>query len=674
MQTVLLLVLAFLIGSGTVTPPGAAAERRTEVSRPSPTDVPRPVPKGAQKSHAGQEWWVYGADKANTKYAPLAQINAENVSTLQIAWRWRSADRDILQRHPEIRTGHYETTPLMVGGVLYASTSLSQVAAIDPENGATRWLYDPQTFAGRTPPNRGFIQRGVAYWTDGNEQRILIGTGDAYLIALDATTGHPLPTFGQGGRVDLWQGLRHPGPLRQVYGVTSPPIVCRDVVVVGASILDLPRHAMPPGDIRGFDIRTGALRWVFHAVPQAGEFGVDTWAEGSWTHAGNTNVWTIMSCDEELGYLYLPFSTPTNDYYGGHRPGDNLFAESLVALQAETGARVWHAQLVHHGLWDYDLPAAPNLVDIPMAGTQLKAVAQVTKQGFCFVFDRVTGTPLWPIEERPVPQSTVPGETSSPTQPFPSRPAPFERQGMSEDDVVDFTPELRQEALAILRQYNHGPLFTPPAVEKPTVVLPGPAGGASWSGAAFDPDTGWLYVPSVTQPFTVTLYTPKSGESPARFVGRVAYLPGPREIFLTKPPYGRMTAIDLTTGEQRWMVPLGEGPRHRAALKELDLPPLGWPFRTHTLLTKTLLFGAQEGPTSGVQPSRRGFADEFTLEGRDPKLRAFDKGTGALVADIALPANVNGAPMTYMASGRQYIVVAVGGANVPAELVALRLP
>ena len=410
-------------------------------------------------------------------------------------------------------------------------------------------------------------------------------------------------------------------------------------------------------------------------MPQAGEFGVDTWADGSWAHTGNTNVWTIMSCDEELGYLYLPFSTPTNDYYGGHRPGDNLFAESLVVLKVETGERVWHRQLVHHGLWDYDLPAAPNLVDITVADQQIKAVAQVTKQGFCFVFDRVTGQPIWPIEERPVPPSTVPGEKSSPTQPVPSRPAPFERQGVSEDDAIAFTPELRQEALAILQQYNYGPLFTPPTDQKPTVVLPGIGGGASWSGAAFDPATGWLYVPSVTGPFTITLFQPNPAHSPARFVGRAEYLFGPRRLPLTKPPYGRMTAIDLTTGEHRWMVPMGDGPRQHEALRDLNLPPLGWSFRTHILLTKTLLFGGQEGRVTRMRESRRGFALEIVdVESIDPKLRAFDKVTGVLVGEITLPANVTGAPMTYIAGGQQYIVVAVGGANVPAELVALRRP
>ncbi len=674
-KLLLLVAVALLAGRVISMPPVVVADEKPAGLPVAPTDVPGVSPMVAPSSKPHEEWHFYGADQANTKYSPLDQINKENATTLQVAWRWRSADSVILSSHPDIRTGYYETTPVVVGGVLYASTSLSQVAAIEPQSGATLWLYDPKTFEGPTPPNLGFVHRGVAYWAHGDDQRILFGTGDAYLIALDAKTGQPIPTFGQGGRINLRQGLRRPGPSRHVYGVTSPPIVCRDVVVVGASIQDFPLQEMPPGDIRGFDVRTGAQRWVFHAVPQEGEFGVESWADGSWAHNGNTNVWTIMSCDEELGYLYLPFSTPTNDFYGGHRPGDNLFAESLVALKAETGERVWHVQLVHHGLWDYDLPAAPNLVEITVHGQRRKAVVQVTKQGFCFVFDRVTGEPIWPIEERAVPHSTVPGEKSSPTQPVPSRPAPFERQGITADDVLAFTPELRQEALAILQKYHYGPLFTPPSAEQPTVVLPGVNGGASWAGAAFDPDTGWLYVPSITAPYTITLSKPDPNQSAARFVGRFASLLGPRGLWLTKPPYGRITAIDLTTGEHRWMVPVGDGPRYHPALQKLNLPPLGWPFRIHTLVTKTLLFAGQEGGIGrGKQPSRHALAMEFESAIVDPALRVFDKVTGAIVGTIALPANVTGAPMTYMTAGRQYIVAAVGGAHVPAELIALRLP
>jgi len=664
-QAIRLLVLAVWVAGcattdGRTTSVAPAVVVASAPAAPAPAIPPR------------DDWRVYGGDHANTKYSPLAQIHRDNFAGLEIAWRWRSADQEVLAANSDVRTGTFETTPLMVDGVLYASTSLSQVAAIDARTGATLWVHDPKTWQGRTPPNLGFVHRGVAYWAAGRDRRILIGTGDGYLIALDAGTGVPVPSFGREGRIDLVAGLRRPGPSRHVYGVTSPPIVCRDVIVVGASILDFPFAEMPPGDIRGFDARTGAPRWVFHAVPEAGEFGVETWEHGSWQRNGNTNVWSIMSCDETLGYLYLPFSTPSNDYYGGDRHGDNLFAESLVALDATTGRRVWHQQLVHHGLWDYDLPAAPNLVDVTVGGRRRAAVAQVTKHGFCFVFDRVTGEPIWPIEERPVAQSTVPGERSSPTQPFPTRPAPFERQGMSEDDVLDFTPELRQEALSILRRHHHGPLFTPPSDGKPTIVMPGVGGGASWTGAAFDPDSGRLYVPSFTLPLSVTLGRPPAG--PAPLVGRHAVVFGPRRLMLTKPPYGRITSIDLTTGEHAFAVPVGEGPRRHPALAALDLPRLGWPFRTHVLLTKTLLIAGQEGYRRNERMSARGFSSEFELVTLDPALQAFDKATGALIATVPLPANATGAPMTYMVAGRQYIVVAVGGSDVPAELVAFRLP
>ena len=300
--------------------------------------------------------------------------------------------------------------------------------------------------------------------------------------------------------------------------MTSPPVICRDVVVVGSSISDGPQFKEAPrGDVQAFDVRTGKPAWIFHAIPQEGEFGNDTWEDDSWKYTGNANVWTLMSADEELGYVYLPMSTPTNDWYGGHRLGDDLFAECLVCVEAKTGKRVWHFQTVHHGLWDYDLPGAPVLCDIKVDGKPIKAVAQITKTGFTFVFDRATGKPVWPIEERPVPQSTVPGEKTSPTQPFPTKPAPYERQGSTEDNLIDFTPELRAEAKEILDEYDHGPLFTPPT-ERGTINLPGWAGGANWWGAAFDPDTGLFYVPSITSPITVKLNKPDPERSNLRFV------------------------------------------------------------------------------------------------------------------------------------------------------------
>ena len=377
------------------------------------------------------EWPTHGGTNANARYSSLDQITRDNVGRLRIAWRWTSPDEELMARQPQIRTWVNQATPLMIGGVLYVSTSASQVAAIDAISGHTLWVHDPKIWMHGRPPNFGFVHRGVAYWTDGRDARILIGTGHAYLIALDARTGVPITSFGAQGRVDLTEGLGRPVD-RRWYTVTSPPLVIGDLVIVGSSIEARPlRPDMPPGHVRAFDVRTGAQRWIFHSIPQSNQLGTETWEAESWRTVGGVNVWTIMSADAELGYVYLPFSPAANDYYGGERHGDNLFADSLVCLEAATGRRVWHFQLVRHGLWDYDIPAAPNLVDITIGGRRVRAVAQVTKQGFVYLFDRATGTPLWPIEDRPVPQSTVPGEKTAPRQPFPTRPAPFERQDAS---------------------------------------------------------------------------------------------------------------------------------------------------------------------------------------------------------------------------------------------------
>lgn len=622
---------------------------------------------------AGAEWPHYGRDAGCSKYSPLDQIGRGNVKDLRIAWRWSSADDAILKAHPKLRTWIYEATPILIEGVLYVSTSLSQVAAIDPGTGKTLWVHDPKSYEAGTPANMGFVHRGVASWSDGKQRRIYIGTGDAQLIALDARTGQPCEDFGTKGRIDLTEGLSRPVQ-RALYSVTSPPVVCRDTVVVGSSVLDYPlRKDMPPGDVRGYDVRTGKLRWTFHAVPQGGEFGADTWEKESWKFTGAANVWTIMSADEELGYVYLPFSTPSNDWYGGQRLGAGLFGETLVCVEAATGKRVWHFQAVHHGLWDYDLPAAATLLDIPRPEGKIKALAQVSKQAFVYVLDRVTGKPIWPIEERPVPQSKAPGEKSWPTQPFPTKPAPVDRQGVTEADLIDFTPALRKEAKAILDKYDYGPLFTPPS-ERGAINLPGWAGGPSWAGAAFDPETGYLYVTSITSPISVTLTKPPFILFHATLVGQPAPLSGPQGLPLFKPPWGRITAIDLKTGDHAWMSVMGEGPRQHPALKDLKLPPLGWPRRGHMLLTKSLLFVGQEGVTTGARPSDSGTAILGSFANDQPALRAYDKKTGTLLADIVLPANVNGAPMTYQHNGKQYVVMPVGGANLPAELVAVALP
>ena len=637
-------------------------------------------PAAAQNAEAvAMEWLSYGGDKASSKYSPINRVDGDNFSRLQVAWTWRSTEGEITKANPDLKTWVWESTPLMVNGVLYVSTSLSQVAAIDAATGKVRWVYDPETWKNGTPSNNGFVHRGVAYWADGNDQRILFGTGDGYLICLDAQTGKSIPTFGRDGRIDLTEGMGRPVD-RRLYGVSSPPIVCRDVVVMGSKVHDVPlAKKMPPGDVRGFDIRTGTQLWQFRSIPGEGEFGNETWEQGSWKTTGAANVWTMMSADEALGYVYLPFSTPSNDFFGGERPGNGLFGESLVALDVRTGKRVWHFQMAHHGLWDYDLPAAPNLIDIRVNGQPVKAVAQVSKQGFVYVFDRVTGKPIWPIEEQPVPQSTVPGERSSPTQPFPTIPAPFDRQGITQDDVIDFTPELRKQALAVLEKYNYGPLFTPPSLEKPTIAMPGIAGGASWSGAAFDPETGIFYVSSITLPFASTLS--KSPIPDIGYVGKMAPVETLQGIPLWKPPYGRITAIDLNTGEHRWMAPVGDMAKENPVLRQLGLSSLGRAARGHLLLTKTLLIVGQEGNTQREESverasgPQRGITAGTNFEVHDPKLVAYDKTTGQVVGEVALPRNATGAPMTYMLNGKQFIVVPTGGANLPdAELIAMILP
>lgn len=673
---------ALKAGAALVAAPFLGAElcgaRAGQAANTAPAGLPAQAQAGSPRA-AAAHWLSYGGDKAGSKYSPLTQIGTGNFDRLQTAWTWRSPDEAITKANPALKTWVWESTPLMVGGMLYASTSMSQVAAIDAATGKTRWVYDPGTWKNGTPSNNGFVHRGVAYWADGDDQRILFGTGDGYLICLNAQTGKPIPTFGRQGRIDLTQGLGRAID-RRLYGVSSPPVICRDIVVMGSKVHDVPvAKQMPPGDVRGFDVRTGKQLWVFHSIPEEGEFGNETWEEGSWKTAGAANAWTMMSADEELGYVYVPFGTPANDFYGGSRPGAGLFGESLVCLDARTGKRIWHFQMAHHGVWDYDLPAAPNLIDVQVNGEPVKAVAQVTKQAFVYVFDRATGKPIWPIEERPVPPSKMPGEKSSPTQPFPTRPTPFDRQGVIEDDVIDFTPELRERALAVLARYNYGPLYTPPTLEKPTIQMPGWAGGASWSGAACDPETGTAYVSSVTSPLAITMSNP-APKLPAPYVGSPAPMETMQGVPLWKPPYGRLTAIDLNTGDHRWMAPLGDLGQSNPVLRKLDLPPLGRPARGHLLLTKTLLIVGQEGITQrqeidpGESESRQAAAAGPDFEVLDPKLVAYDKATGKLAGEVPLPRNATGAPMTYMLDGKQFIVVPTGGANLPAELIALRLP
>lgn len=661
-------------------------------------------PAFAQTGVPDGPWPTYGGDAFSSKYSGLDQINADNFTDLKIAWRWVTADSFISkseaggewwapadtifealqEEKPNLwrnnvppRIASLKATPLMIDGVLYLTTALYQAAAVDAATGKTLWVYNPRAYETGTPTMSIFwSHRGVAYWEDvfGEEKRVYWGTGDGYLVCVDATTGRPVEDFGEGGRVDLTEGV--PRANRDdrdylnalLYSCASPPIVVGDTIITGQSIADkrISKEAVP-GWVRAWDVETGEHKWDFHTIPLEGEFGNETWEADSWQYSGNTNVWTQMSADPELGYVYLPIGTPTNDFYGGHRLGDNLFAESLVCVNAETGERVWHFQTVHHGLWDYDLPAAPNLLDITVDGRDIKAVAQITKQGFVFVFDRVTGEPVWPIEEREVPPSDIPGEVASPTQPFPTKPAPFEYQGVSADDVIDFTPELKKLAQEELKQYKIGPLFTPPSLPQPggtvaTIQRPGLGGGANWEGAAVDPETGILYVTSANAYSVMHMWEPdpKQGGS-LRYThgGRGPYPRGPEGLPLFKPPYSRITAIDLNTGEHVWMAPLGNGDhiRQHPLLKDLDLPPLGGDGRGAPLLTKTLLIV----PT---QPGGRG-SDAG-------QLTAFNKTTGAVVGVVDLPASAIGAPMTYEQDGRQYIAVTVS--TSPPELLALALP
>ena len=572
----------------------------------------------------------------------------------------------------------------MVNGVLYIKTSLSQAAAIDAATGKALWTFDPEMWQRHRPANTGFNSRGVAYWSDGKSARIFLPTGDAYLWALDARTGRPVEGFGISGAVDALKGIRRNVP-RGEYQLMSAPLVVGDVVIVGPVISDGPRYQLaPPGDVRGYDVRTGKELWQFHTIPQEGEFGNDTWENGSWRYTGGANPWGSLTADPELGYVYVPTGTPTNDYYGGHRPGSNLFAESLICLDARTGRRVWHFQFVHHGLWDYDATAAPLLVDLVVGGKPVKAVAVVTKQAFTYVFDRITGAPVFPIEERPVPRGSTPGEWYSPTQPFPTRPPAFDRQGVTVDDLVDFTPELRREAEAILREYVYGPIFEPPSPagdgKKGTILMPGAGGGANWHGAAVDPETGRLYVPSRTSPTVVQLNVPDPSRSDFRYMGGASGLRGPQGLPLFKPPYMRLTAIDLNQGSLAWTIPLGDGPRRRVI--ELGAPdpgPLGGGAYTGPLVTKTLLFiglrGSEAPDLVFGTPDAAATAVEraAATRRRRPCSARSTRPLAATVQSVVLPAAPTGSPMTYMANGRQYIVLAYG-AGSSTGLLGLALP
>jgi quinoprotein glucose dehydrogenase len=637
----------------------------------------------SQDRGRGGEWRYYQGDAGSTKYSPLDQINRNNVKNLRVVWRRPSVDASLTTAYPDLNPSpNLRATPILINGVLYASNGVGLVEAFEPGTGKTIWVQPP--FERGIRGVAGQSTRSIAYWRNGSDERLILTRGE-YLEALDLKTGRYIPDFGGRGRVNL----HIDDPLAGNYRWTAGPVMVGDVIIVGGNgggggDSGVEREAVPE-DIRGFDVRTGRLLWTFHVLPRPGEYGHETWGLDSWKTAGDMGPWGPMAVDEALGYVYFATTSPNNSLYGGHRPGQNLFSSSLICLDAKTGKRVWHFQLTHHDLWDMD-PLSTMLADINVNGKPIKAVIQTGKLPWIFVFDRVTGQPVWPIEEQPVPKSTVPGEQSWPTQPIPTKPPPFDLVGFTEDDVIDFTPELKAEALKLVKQWVLGPVYTPPSLNtadqpggtKGTFSVTGP-GATSWNGGAFDPETGMFYIVSHSIPF-IRGMVPSKPLPPGSKKTILPYadqrhivglqvlmpgqpgLPGPQGLPFTKPPYGRITAYDMNKGEKVWQVANGDGPRDHPALKGLNLPPLGIPGRPAPLLTKTLLFLGE------------GSDAMFAAVGTGKKFRAYDKATGEVLWVTDLPAGTSAGPMTYMWNGKQMIVVPVGDRQNPAEWVALALP
>jgi quinoprotein glucose dehydrogenase len=648
--------------------------------------------RGQWKPKVG-EWPTYGGDLASTRYSPLDQISASNFGKLQLAFRFKTEN---LGPRPEFQ---FQGTPLMVNGRLFTTAGTRRaVVALDATNGEMLWMHSLNEGKRGEAAPRLLSGRGLAYWSDGKSERVIYVTPGYQMIALDAVTGHRVPGFGDDGIVDLKQNMDQEMDLiTGEVGLHSAPVVAGNTIVIGAAHREggAPRSMKnQKGYIRGFDVRTGKRLWIFHTIPMKGEFGYDTWDPDANAYTGNAGVWAQMSIDEELGIVYMPVELPTADYYGGHRhgkagkgPETSLFSESLVAVDLKTGARKWHFQLVHHGIWDHDIPCAPILMDLVVDGKPVKAVAQPTKQNWLYVFDRVTGKPVWPIEERPVEKGDVPGEWYSPTQPFVTKPPAYERQGVTIDDLIDFTPELRAEAVKLASLYKMGPIFTPPVVGKwdgprGTLIIPEVTGGANWQGGSFDPETKRFYIFTNVAIASISLTPPDEGRSDMLYVRGNARNPNPpapaapgaapapgagglnvRGLPLIKPPYGSITAIDMNKGELLWKIAHGETPdnvKNHPALKGLNIPRTGRTGRIGVLTTKTLLI-AGEG----------GFATY--PEGRGAMLRAYDKATGAEVGAVFMPAPQTGSPMTYSVNGTQYIAVAVSGPGFAGELLVYKL-
>ena len=649
----------------------------------------------AEPSAKEGEWRTYGGDLGNTRYSPLDQINAANFNRLEVAWRFKT---DALGPRPEF---YFQSTPLMVGGRLYSTAgSRRAVVALDAATGEMLWMHSEHEGKRGEMAPRQLSGRGLAYWTDGKEERILYVTPGYRLIALNAKTGGIVAGFGRDGVVDLKQDFDQEVDLISGdVGLHATPIVAKNVVIVGAAHLS----GMAPvsrknvkGYVRGFDARTGKRLWTFHTIPRPGEFGLETWEKDSWSYTGNTGVWGQISVDEELGMVYIGVEIPTGDYYGGHRPGSGLFGETLVALDLQTGKRKWHYQLVHHGIWDMDIPCAPILTNITVNGKIIKAVAQPTKQAFLYVFDRVTGQPIWPMIERPVERGDVPGEWYSPTQPFPTKPPAYGHQGVSINDLIDFTPQLRAEAEKLVSRYKIGPLFTPPIVSKVegplgTIISPATGGGTNWPGGAYDAASNTVYVFSQRSTGVLGLVPPGdpaisdmdyirgiagTAVRGGRAVGMRGAAAGQQEggggapltvsgLPLMKPPYGQISAIDLTKGDIVWQTPHGETPdnvRNHPALKGLNIPRTGRAGILGPLVTKTLVICGESG--FFTTPSGA----------RGAMLRAYDKATGKEVGAVYMPAPQTGSPMTYLLNGDQYLVVAISGGNYSGELLAFKVP